>query len=526
MPFIKKTIIALVSIVVLVIALNYGVSYYITKKLPTIINNQENFPYQISYHDLDISLINGNITIYKAALAPKDSTEVKLNQGAYATIKQIDVKNFNLWALLKNDRIKVRKVTLDTPEIILYEKKKKYNAEDDFVKPFKNTITTQSFEIINGNFKMLDSKLKFLLKASDIDFTVNDIKVDSASINDNIPVRYSSYNLKCDSLFYRVNNFYNITATKVNTKDSILTIDNFKLIPQHSRENFVKVIDKEKDQFAVTVQNITIPKADWGFVNDIFYFHSPSVILNRVNANIYRNKLPKDDLSVKKLYSQVLREIKFDLKVDKLMLKNSVLEYEEQTNWQRPPGKLSFSQFYATISNVYSPVNKGKLPNTIIDVQCLLMKTAPLKVKWWFNSLDKSDSFTMQGHLQDIASNNLNRLTKPLMNVTTTGVLKDVKFTINGNREKATGKFAINYDNLKIEAFKDNGKKKDKLVTAIGNLIVKNDSQNELKETDFEVTRLKDKSVFNLMSRCMQEGLKKTIIPKAISALIPKKDNK
>lgn len=526
MPVLRKIVIGVLSFAALVVLINYGLTYYITKKLPAIISENKKFPYNISYQDMDISILNGNITVYKAAVAPKDSTEVKLNEGAFATINRIDIKGFKIWPFLREDKIKVRRVVLDTPEVILYEKKKKYNAEDDFVKPFKNAITTESFEIINGNFKMLNRKLNALLKASRIYFTVNDIRVDSSTINSNVPVRYSGYDLKCDSLFYKAGDFYNITALKVNTTDSILTIDNFKLIPLHSRTAFVKMLPKEKDQFAVTANKINITKPDWGFVNDIFYFHTPDIVFNNVNTNIYRSKVPQDDPTIKKLYSQMLREIKFDLKIDRLRLKNSLLEYEEQASWQRPPGKISFSRFYATVTNIYSPVHKGKLPNTVINVQCLFMKTAPLKVKWWFNSLNKSDAFTITGHLQDIASSRLNQLTKPLMNITTTGILKDIKFTINGNREKATGHFAINYDGLKVEVFKDDGKKKNKLVTALGNLIVKNDSSGELKETDFEVTRRKDRSVFNLMSLCMQEGLKKTVIPKAIGAILPKKESK
>ena len=100
--------------------------------------------------------------------------------------------------------------------------------------------------------------------------------------------------------------------------------------------------------------------------------------------------------------------------------------------------------------------------------------------------------------------------------------MKKFKFTINGNREFATGTFAINYDNMKVAVYKKDGKEKNKFMTAVGNLIVKNDSNDELKERPVRVERLKDKSVFNFLWRCLQEGLKQTLLPKAVTKILPK----
>jgi hypothetical protein len=529
MSLFKKIAVTLACFFVLLLLLNYGLSYYISKKLPSIIHAEKDFPYNISYEDLDIRLLGGSFTIRNAYLAPKDSTATQLQQGAFGKIATIEVQHFNLWALLKDNKIKVKKVIIDTPEIVLHYREKKYNANDDFVKPFKNTISTGSLEIRNGNFKMLDSLQHFVVKASNISFDLNNIRIDSATVEENIPVRYRDYNFSCDSLFYRAGNFYDITAGNIKSSDSTLAIGNFKMIPKHTRRQFNSIIAKEKDQFAITVDSINVPRADWGFFRDKLYVHTPEVVLQRVNANIYRGKMVKDDPTRKKLYSELLRSLKFDLKVDKLLLKNSVIVYEEQPEYKSPPAKVSFSKFYATISNVYSPVNKGKLPNTTIAVQCLFMKSAPLHVSWSFNTLDTSDAFTITGHLRNIKSEEVNPVSKPLMNATTTGDIEEVKFTFNGNKERARGTFALEYDDLKVTIYqKDEPKKKNKFITAVANLFVKNDSKEALKNTTVEIERAKDKSVFNFLWKFVQEGLKKTVLPKAIAKVASKekKDKK
>ena len=179
--------------------------------------------------------------------------------------------------------------------------------------------------------------------------------------------------------------------------------------------------------------------------------------------------------------------------------------------------KVSFSNFNADVSNIYSPVNKTEFPITTLNVNALFMKSAPLSINWTFNITDVSDSFTIKGRIRDIKSKIIDPVSKPLMNVTTNGDLEEIYFTFNGNRDVSNGAFAIRYEDLKVELYKKDGKKKNKLMSAVGNLLAKNDTKGELKEVEVSTARAKDKSVFNFLWKFLFEGLKKTILPKIIS---------
>ena len=103
------------------------------------------------------------------------------------------------------------------------------------------------------------------------------------------------------------------------------------------------------------------------------------------------------------------------------------------------------------------------------------------------------------------------------MNLTTQGDLEQIYFTFNGNRETSNGAFAIRYENLKVKLYKKDGKKENKLMSTVGNLLAKNDSNGDLKQADVSVDRVKSKSVFNFLWHFLQEGLKKTLLPKILS---------
>lgn len=529
MKLLRKIAIALASLLLLILIAGFGLSWYVSEKLPSIIKGEKDFPYNVSYEDLDINLLSGSFTIKNAYLAPKDSLQQKMQEGAFAKIGRIEVNHFNLWSLLRKNQIKVKEVIIDSPDVTLYFRKQKYNTQDDFVKPFENAINTGSLTIKNGTFKMLDSVQKPFVKATNIYFGLTNIKIDSTTLKKDIPIRYRDYELKLDSLFYDAGKFYTITAGSLNTTDSKLAIEDFRMIPKHSRQQFTRMQPKELDQFNLKAGSISIPNLDWGYVRDTLYVHTPEMTLDKVQANIYRSKEPPDDYSRKKLYSEMLRSIKFDLDVKKLLIKNTLIEYEEQLTFARPAAKVVFSKFNAAISNVYSVVGRkkgDKLPATVLDVKCLFMKSSPLRITWSFNIPEESDAFTIMGHLQNIDTQKTDAITKPLMNATTNGNIKEVKFTFNGNTKNGKGTFAINYDDLKVDILKKDGKKENKIISAVANMVVKNDTDDKLKQTSVQVDRIQHKSVFNFLWRFTEQGLKQSVLPKAVVNIADRKKEK
>ena len=529
MKLLKKIGIVILSLLLLVLLAGYGLSLWVSKKLPEVIHAEKDFPYNISYENLDIDLISGSFSMHNAYLAPKGIADTIMEKGVFGNIDRIEVQNFSVWQLLKNDRISVNKVIIDSPDITLYHREKKYNAQDDFVKPFKNAISTSSLQIINGRFAMLDSSRQFIIKAARINFELNNIRIDSVSLEKDIPLRYRDYSLACDSLFYNAGKFYAISINNLKATDSTLQINDFRMLPKQNRVAFTRMQAKELDQFNLKAKSISIPKLDWGYLRDTLYVHTPQMVLDGVYANIYRSKEPPDDYSRKKLYSEMLRSLKFDLDIKKLEIRNTAIDYEEQLTFARPAAKVSFSKFNADITNIYSPVGRKKgqkLPPTVMDVKCLFMKSAPLRVTWSFNTPDASDAFTIMAHLQNIESSRINAVTKPLMNATTDGNIREVRFTFNGNTRRGKGEFAIKYDDLKVEVLKKDGKKENKLMTAVGNLLVKNDTKGEMKQTHVEVDRVQHKSVFNFLWRFTEQGLKQSVLPKFVEKIATKKKQK
>ena len=516
----KKVLIGLVCLIGLVFVVNIGLNFWIRHRLPTVINENNNSPYQITYKSLDVTLLDGSATIKGITLVPKASLAKKdVKSGIYANIVSINVENISAWSILFSDKIKASKIKINKPEIILFKADEKAlnnpkSIRDKVVAPFKNTISVSDIYLFNASLKIVSTKTdKASLIVHNLSMQLDGLVLDDSTLEEKIPFTYKDFKLDCDSIYYRANEFYHITANQIKTNKTDLKIADFNLIPEYNRPEFVRRIPKEKDIFTINAEEISINNMDWGFKNDKFYFNSTNIFLDKVFASIYRPKMPADDLSKKPLYNKLLREMKFPMHVDTLAIRESTLEYEEEKTFEKGAGLLSFNKFNMFVTDVNSGYGQKKLPDMKINVNCKFMNVSPMKVTWKINILDKSDGFNIKGSILNFPAKQLKPFTKPYMNVAVDGMLNEVYFNFTGNDKTSKGDFAIKYDDIKVTIFRKNKpEKKNKLLSAVGNLLVKNDSDEKLVEAKVELERIPEKSFYNFLWRNIGEGLKETLL--------------
>lgn len=516
----KKVLIGIVSLIALVFVLNIGLNYWIRKQLPAIINENNDSPYQISYKSLEVALFDGNAIIKDITVVPKSSLKKPdVKAGIYATITSIKIEGISAWSILFSKRIIADKIVINKPEIILFKDNDKAlnnpkSIRDKVVAPFKNTISVSDIYLLNSSLQIISTvNNKASLIVHNLSMQLDGIVLDDSTLEEKIPFNYKNFELDCDSIYYRASEFYHMTANKIHADKTDLKIAEFSMIPEYNRPEFVRRVPKEKDIFTVNINSISLNNMDWGFKDDKFYFNSTNIFLDKVFANIYRPKMPADDLSKKPLYNKLLREIPFKLHVDTLAIRESTLEYEEEKTFEKGAGLLSFNKFNMYVTDINSGFGQKKLPDVKINIKCQFMNISPMKVAWSFNVLDKSDGFNIKGSILQFPAERLKPFTKPYMNVAVSGKLNEVYFNFTGNNVKSKGDFAIKYDDLKVTIYKKNKpQKKNKFLSAVGNLFVRNDSNEKIVEAEVEVERIQEKSFYNFFWRNIGEGLKKTLL--------------
>ncbi len=208
-----------------------------------------------------------------------------------------------------------------------------------------------------------------------------------------------------------------------------------------------------------------------------------------------------------------MRDLPFNLEVKHLDLKNSKVVYEEETETSTGAGKLTFSNFNAKIDNIYSGYKKSSVPDLKADIKTSFMNDSRLTAIWTFNPMNRSEKFNIKGSIFNFDAKKMTPFVKPYLHITAEGNMREVRYNFTGNDINATGDFGIKYDNLKVTIYNKNTGKQQKVLSAVGNLLVKSNTKEQYNEVRIEtVTRNQDRSFFNFFWNCVQQGLKQTLL--------------
>src|SRR5690606_3866706 len=102
------------------------------------------------------------------------------------------------------------------------------------------------------------------------------------------------------------------------------------------------------------IDSIALVKPDFGFDSGSPKFDLAELYLYKPLIEVYRDKLLPDDTRLKKLYSQSLRELDFNLSVDFIGISKGEVNYQERIEAGIVPKQLRFTAVSAGIENLHS----------------------------------------------------------------------------------------------------------------------------------------------------------------------------
>jgi len=408
-----------------------------------------------------------------------------------------------------------RKLNLDVKDVLIDGINGKITAGNAVPKK-KEAVTGIQFPIVVRKISVKNSNITYESKNqpltfNDLNATVNQLELVENTAKNGMAVKVKDYALSTRNFVYKTK-FYKMNVAALALNKNKIDINQFAMTPLVSRAQFIRMIPVESDLYDIKVNSISA-QGNWDLFSENKFINASNVTVNSANANIFRSKIPADDPKIKPLYSRMLRSIKVPMYVSNLNLKNSILEYEEDTPKSSGPGKLTFSNFNMNVKNLNSAKMKGKPTNVQIKIDCMFMKSSPLSVNWGFNTADQGDRFTIAGNLDNIPATALNSFVVPYLSVSATGTIQQMLFNFKGNPKGIGGTFNIKHKDLKISILDKNSKEKKGVLSAVANIFIKTDSGKFPESVVVEdVERDPTKSFFNMFWKGIEDGLKKTLI--------------
>ncbi|MDM1378988.1 DUF748 domain-containing protein [Myroides marinus] len=412
------------------------------------------------------------------------------------------------------EQMEINKLLIDSPTITLTPNQVKKKPSNK-TKLLMDRIKLDTLVVNKGAFAIHQRKGdKHTLNIADVNATILNIEINDKTSLNKIPFSYDKTKFTTGAIKYDTQKYYDITADNLSIDNKDLKLTNFVMKPKYSRKKTVSMFRYADDIFTLNAKEITLKHYKWDFDKaGVLLFKTELLNINQLDANIFRDKSPTFNMSIKPMFSKKLRDIPFGLQVNTVAIKNSKLVYEETDKNAVAPGKIMFHNFNATIKNVYSGYGQTKVPTTSIAVNARFMNAAPLRVDWTFNVLNRSDQFNIQGKITNFPANSMQPFLQPYIKASTQGSISLVTFNFSGNNRSATGTYGMKYEDLRVTIYKKDGEKKKKFLSAVGNMFIRKSTKDEVKTVNIKtVDRVQEKSFFNYLWLCIMQGLKQTVL--------------
>lgn len=355
---------------------------------------------------------------------------------------------------------------------------------------------------LQTKFKLVDATLKNLI--------IEDWETPSTWYSN-----LDSYTIEVENLYHKATDWEAFKLDKIALTETAYKIQNLRFYTELNEKEYNAKLPHERDHYNVEIPTIETSSVQWATHEGRQQFFISKIDFNAPKINLFRDKLLPDDTSIKPLFSQLLRELKFDIQTEKIILSKADITYTERVQEENSGGSVYFSEFNAVISDAgnFKEVNEKK--DIKIEVETTFMKNAKLTADWRFNPQKTEDSFHFQAKISRLDANRSNVFTEPNLFVKMNGSIDLLFLNIHGNRNSSDTDFAISYHDLKVELLNKKGRDKLKVISAIANIFVRKNSETtegKLQEARVKVERDQTKSIFNFLWKNTLEGLKKSIV--------------
>lgn len=470
---------------------------------------KEKIPFRFTKHDIEAENIyfkadqlqavkiksiasrNANITIdgFQVLALGKSSTKDVFS----VSTDQIKILNNKSRYIGQNLNIQLDGIEVNNPSIQITSATKNKKKNQKATTPPLFTAHIGFIRINNGKVSQKKQNVE-KLAVGKIDLKVDKIFSNTELFKKDIPFKTEKNYVDAKNIRLDAGKYYYLKVAEIKSTGKNTDISEFNYLPKYSRAGFSKVIAKESDLYTIKVKKINIKDHNTQLGKNSSIDLS-KISIDGLHCNIYHDLAPPDDIAERYLFSKKLRDVKIPLFIKEISIKNSDLEYEEDAEKSNIPGKLTFNNFQALITNVNNAKIKGRPTVINTDASFDFYGKAETKVNWKFDVKDLADKFTIKGDVQKLSADNVNLFVRPYLNITLDGNIDYLKFDYYGSQEGIAGKFYFKYNDMYVNFLNKKGKER-KFLNTIANWFVKNESKGEPGHVVIDKKREPERSFF------------------------------
>lgn len=528
-------------IVIALVAIIYTTSDYIIERqlkseLSKLINTDSISYYDFSVSKLDLSIVSGSVTIRDVKITPSQAALNSLrtdNNDVRVLVKfscnTIEMRDFEIRHFLKTQEIVLDKFIIIEPDLsYLFNKNKSSNTNtlalnNVFSNSFKKA-SIQQFVIDDATISVKNIENKSAtIQFENFDFVLTNAVIDTVTIKRFSPFDYDNIEFSADQLHLNIHHDFSLSTERLtfNAEKNTTTLENFKLKPTYTQENFSKKYPVQKQWVAVTLDTFKISNINFEKLIQHGEFEISKVDIIKANVGLYKDKSkPEPPFNKQLLPVSALKLLPIKLSLDTIMVSNSRIVINEKSDLSGQVSNLSFDNLNATItgfSNDSAHVSKHKF--LTVNAQTKIMNSADVSFKAEFDLRSIVDKHYVRATIGPTDISVFNPTLEPMMLVVArSGKINSINYSYTGNDTEAIGTIDFEYENIKIDVLNaEMQTKKQGFMSLAANTVLKSNNkktnENTYTQGVIKATRVQNKNVFPYLWHAVQSGIIYTIAP-------------
>ncbi|MFE2860248.1 AsmA family protein [Sphingobacterium multivorum] len=545
-----KWILGIVAFILL--ALAGGIWYFSSKwkplldtKIKQLVSQATDNLYTITYDDIHVNLLLGNITIDNLQLVSDSSVYKKLELVKKApdnrfeiSINRLKIKSFGIRRVLMDKELFLNDITVETPTIHVINEVHRYNdtVNRGPKKPLYEKIkdNLKKIQVRAVNLNDIDFKYTQVQKGVYQDFEVKKVKVriddvliDSTSERDKqrfyhtkmIDIEVPGFTYKTPDGFYKVN----FDQLKINSKNRNVLLTKVAYQPTLNKAAYYRKKGEGGSYMVLKMDTLLLTGFNFAELSRDKKIYAQNARLKNGSLSIYSDKHYKSPPTsqIGNAPHMKLMQMSTRLGIDSLILDNIGITYAEMSDEYSQIGTITFDHTYGTILNVTNDSTKlikQKLMRA--NLSSNFMNAGKLSTNFVFDMTSKVGAYTYKGTLGKMDLTVVNKMIRPLLNVEVkSGNLSQITFDIWANDYRSKGTFKMDYDDLKVNILSepgDDGRREKKgLLSFMINQVLFNPGNPDLygKYTVGHINKRRDPNhpFFKAMWQTLLVGIKQCV---------------
>ncbi|THU37134.1 hypothetical protein FAM09_19480 [Niastella caeni] len=538
----------LIFLLLLILLAAAGLVYYkkwrsefLRQKVPQLVFLESDSLYRITYENVDIDEVDGEIVIRNLQLIP-DSTYKKPTDSTLprnllkVTVPEIIVTGVQTDEAVLNKEIIASTIRLTNPVVTMFNNSRAEKDADSTPTSDKiykillrglEKINVDTILITNADYHICTwPGGDTIFSGSKINAQLHHITISDSTSIDTSRVLFAKHAaLDVEKLLLRNKRnlyHYQFNNIQVLSGERSFAVKNLHIIPLLGETAHMRAAKWQTDRLDFDLYNLLFKRVN---VQELLNGNLIADELSIKNARfkVFRDKAypMKKESKIGHYPHQQLMNLPIDISLKKIIVQQGYIEYKEKNPQTGSSGIITFDDVRASLHNVTNRSNNlQKNGVMVVHFNSRFLNKVPLSATLQFYLNSKNGKFAVNGSMKTTDATIFNRLSKPMAMVEiNAGTIHSLDFNFNCDNYRAMGIMRLLYDNLKIKLLKKDEEgnvayKPKKVISLLANIAIINanpDKNKPVRTVTVNYARDTYKSMFNLIWKSIFEGAQITI---------------